>query len=173
MPNWCENTLDITGPEDSVNRFIMFAKGEETDNGTIIPLSFDSLYPEPNYDEVEVFPTITVSPVGNSSNMPDWWNWRNSNWGTKWDLDNHTTFDSGVGWANYMFDTAWGPPIELFVKVAADYPDLKFTLTYGESGMWFSGQAVYENGKMFSHTEGEYEAFFPEQAKELLEYSEE
>lgn len=171
MPNWCENELDVVGPENSVSHFINNAKATIEDK--IIPLSFDSLYPEPNYDEVEVFPNIIDSPAGNSSNMPGWWNWRNSNWGTKWDLDSHTQFDSGVGWANYIFDTAWGPPVELFDKVAADYPSLKFTLTFGESGMWFSGRTIWEFGKRFSHIEGEYEVFFPDEAKQLLEYSEE
>jgi hypothetical protein len=167
MPNWCDNTLEITGPEDSIKKFIESAKVIVEDKE--IPLSFDSLYPEPNYEEIEVFPVIIDSPAGNSSSMPDWWNWRNSNWGTKWDLDSYTMFDSGINWATYSFDTAWGPPIELFDKVSADYPSLKFVITYGEPGMWFSGQAIWEDGKMFSHTQGEYESFFPDEAKEWLE----
>jgi len=162
MPNWCRNDLDIVGQENVVNDFIEVAK-LEIDEG-IVPLCFANLYPEPDYDK---------NPSEDSSVMPDWYNWRIENWGTKWDLDINTQFDSGIGWASYVFDTAWSPPLELFDVVAGDYPALKFTLTFGEMGMWFSGRTVWQTGKRFSHIEGEYEAFFPEEAEQLLEYSEE
>lgn len=44
------------------------------------------------------------------------------------------------------FDTAWGPPIKLFDKVAQDYPNLVFRLRYKELSMSFKGVAEWRGG---------------------------
>lgn len=131
MPNWCENTLKVTGKEIELKRFVDAAKTDE------LELSFDKLVPMPK--ELE----NTKSP----GDTPNWWDWRIANWGTKWDLSadsTSVTIKRRVAW--YSFDTAWGPPTEWLEKVSVLFPKLKFILRYDEPGLCFKGKTIAENG---------------------------
>jgi len=82
--------------------------------------------------------------------MPDWYEWRVENWGTKWDvceveivepLAHEDVFDKS--WFSFRCWTAWGAPIPVWdklhsmgVEVQADYQD--------EGGM-FEGE--YHHGE--------------------------
>ncbi len=46
----------------------------------------------------------------------------------------------------FSFDCAWSPPVEAFNKIAEDYPQLDFYLTYEEPGMCFRGYARWNEG---------------------------
>src|SRR4051812_36437608 len=101
MPNWCHNTLTVTGEPNDVKSFITKVRGDDTR-----PLTFCAHVPEPNYD---------AEPADESSKFPDWYDWRWAHWGTKWD----TSFDEELrrpsvdttkpGVAVYKFSTAWSP----------------------------------------------------------------
>lgn len=132
MPNWCNNTLKVTGEETELKRFIDAVKTDKQ------VLSFDKLVPMPK--ELE----NTKSPGDN----PSWYEWRIANWGTKWDLDESIglTVKKRVAW--YSFDTAWGPPIEWMKAVSVLFSELKFVLRYEEPGVGFKGKAVAENGRV-------------------------
>ena len=122
MPNWCDNTLIVTGSNDRVKQFYD-QNIKKRDNDTIF--DFNSLYPCPNED--------------------DWYNWRIANWGTKWEGDvYHTEITDNkivVG-----FNSAWSPPEGWVMYVAQiHYPDLYFHLSYIETGEGFCG--VFEGNK--------------------------
>jgi len=82
----------------------------------------------------------------------DWmvlYGWHTINWGTKWNaycykkpskVDNNTMI--------YPFDTAWSVPVPVVITMAKQFPNLSFTLLYGEPGNNFSGRLRFENGKM-------------------------
>ena len=76
----------------------------------------------------------------------DWYNWRISNWGTKWDASEGGLHQSLPHELEASFDTAWAPPIEWLYKVTKKYKKLKFTLEYTEEGMGFEGKAYARNG---------------------------
>ena len=78
MPNWCMNEIAIQGDKSELKKFADKSKGKE--------LSLETYYPEPNYEEMEVDPVFPSPGEEKKSVMPDWWNWRVANWGTKWDL---------------------------------------------------------------------------------------
>jgi hypothetical protein len=100
-----------------------------------------------------------------------WYEWRCSNWGTKWDASfdgpfmalgaEGTDLEASVASQGstqtpeiviYKFDTAWGPP-EPFVQRASElYPEFEFELQFGEAGNGFAGYVIYKAGEQ---TEGE------------------
>jgi hypothetical protein len=142
MPNWCDNELVVSGPTSEVGRFLAAAKGEET------VLSFERLVPPP-----AEYPPLP----GCEKSDRDWYMWRVTNWGTKWDADEVTVeeLDPEQAWhdeqsdgdgvdgqlrsVGFTFDTAWGPPREWVVAASAQFPRLRFRLTYWEPCMEFHG----------------------------------
>jgi Ferredoxin-like domain in Api92-like protein len=112
MPNWCMNDLRISGNADEILSFI-------EDNKTDGEFCFKTLVPEPEY-----------------KNSEEWYDWRLSNWGTKWDVDGDVDVNKlDDGLYRLYFTTAWSPPIQWFETVIKSYPTLKFELHAGEPGM--------------------------------------
>lgn len=121
MPNITVNRLEVHGKPRHILGFARAASGETV-------LDFNRLHPIP--------PEIL-----NGDGMVCW-DWRNANWGQKWNADlplgyrkpeNFTDveliqlFHGGL-----FFRTAWGPPDALFDKVAKDFPELSFVLWHSQ-----------------------------------------
>lgn len=132
MPNWCENTLQVTGPAKEIKRFKKMAQGrgpgaKKTEK--VQPLSFHALVPQPKkYNTGE-----------------GWYNWRLSNWGTKWEASESRIIQDAKEILEYAFETAWGPPMEWLAKVGPKFPKLSLRLWYAEGGCYFAGVYVVEN----------------------------
>lgn len=103
MPNWCHDTLTVTGADpEAVHRFIEAVKPKEADLRIewenwpaydqsnrpefeaylkevreTVPLTFASLVPETWDREVKDADAM----------FPGWYQWRCDNWGTKWDAN--------------------------------------------------------------------------------------
>lgn len=125
MPNWCFNSLSVTGPAADLENFIIKASG----NNTAETLSLDALYPLPE-DE-------------------DWYEWQTTNWSTKWDINKEDLSmykELDVGHVSYSFPTAWSPPVNWLIKVCKDFPELSFELIYEESGEGYAGVMSCVNG---------------------------
>jgi hypothetical protein len=138
MPNWCHNTLDVTGRPDRVAEF------QEANSTPDQPLTFAAAAPEPPGDDDDCLQFHLV------------------HWGTKWDAvfstDRTLAFGAegmdvqasgaalGVqGSAEtrvYQFDTAWSPPLAWLVHASDQWPDLTFHLRFGEPGNDFAGEAT-------------------------------
>ena len=68
--------------------------------------------------------------------------WRNENWGSKWDIGDVYINDDGPQTAlTVSYDSAWSPHIEGFANLCARYPHLRVTIEYSESGAGFYGTA--------------------------------
>lgn len=80
--------------------------------------------------------------------VSDGFNWCCVNWGTKWDLIAAEVTDVGTGLLVH-FQTAWSPPVNGFSIVSKAFPGAKFELTYSELGADFCGAALIENGMVF------------------------
>lgn len=131
MPNWCDNTLIVTGSNDRVKQFYdqniqegNIEEGEET------IFNFNNLRPCPNED--------------------DWYNWRITNWGTKWNGIIHNT-EIADNKLVIDFNSAWSPP-EQWVRYVAEnhYPDLHFHLSFLETGAGFCGVLEGQGTEIFS-----------------------
>ncbi len=87
----------------------------------------------------------------------DWYNWRISNWGTKWSaIDVKITWKNTSGKCVIDFATAWTPPVPLVHTLSKQYPTCNFILYYDEPGMEFSGHVEYKNGELISQEHQRY-----------------
>ena len=159
MPNHTSNRLTLRGSNVEVARFMDDNRTEETDDvGSPIHLSFENLLPTPP----EMLESNAIKHGDSKAKMPDWYNWRVENWGTKWDA-----YDFPNDWVSVMpkdapnwlhlnwsmgevpnvlgFYTAWSPPTPWLVAVSEKY-DLEFMLEYADEGGGFVGYSIVSNG---------------------------
>ena len=130
MPNHCFNKIEIYGKEAS--KIASKIESEET------PFDFTKIFPEPDYDKVEVFSTFgeKTKPVTKDQ---AWWDWRVQNWGTKWNSYDCEVIELEDDEVEYNFYTAWSPPEGVIEKLREQYPDIEITAFYDEPGMEIAG----------------------------------
>lgn len=141
MPNWCDNILLVEGSEEDVHRWVERAASWDDPDEDTQPIHFSAFLPPPaNTDQFDLL------------------DWRVENWGTKWEPE---FFDMkrSCGKATYYFETPWGPPLEWVIQVSQQYPEMKFRVDYGEPGMDFSGEMIFQDGQVLHSSEGFYEDF--------------
>ena len=150
MPNWCSNEVTIEGTKEDMAKFI-----EEcfTDfKGTPV-LDFAKVLPEPDYNKPQKDGTHNKGVQKELHDvMPDWWNWRNLHWGTKWNLlpspEGNLTGYELVGQTDSFieldFDTAWSPPSGIYAAIYEKYPSLAINWFYREDGCQLAGWLPYD-----------------------------
>ena len=134
MPNWCNNSITIQGPTETVKT--LWEEAKTADNGSFGLLN--AMVPMPK----------ELEDTQGMSDGPNWYQWRVNNWGTKWDIsdegleftDNGDGTSSITGW----FDSAWSPPIEAYNTWLDDNDNCSLYATYEEGGMDFAG--IYDDG---------------------------
>ena len=131
MPNHCDQQVTITGPRALISQIeenLMHSEARFCD--LIAPMPFE----------------MWVAP--DQGNVGAWYEWRNENWGTKWDVcevegvGRRLIGDGTTKEVEFRCWTAWAPPIpiwdrlvDLGCKVEADYQD--------EGGMF---EGTYKDG---------------------------
>ena len=133
MPNWCYNKLTISHDHiDQVDRF---------EDAYMRTQLCETFLPEPK--DAEGNPLVGADYDENGKfKMPDWFTWRTTNWGTKWDFgydkDNGLEPTRVENEVSVSFDTAWSPPIGLYERLKV----LGYTVKayYFEPGMCFAGE---------------------------------
>tara|TARA_R110000851_G_scaffold57648_1_gene134250 strand:+ start:685 stop:1137 length:453 start_codon:yes stop_codon:yes gene_type:complete len=149
MPNWCSNEVQIDGTKEDIAKF-----KEEcfTDHKGESVLDFSKILPEPDYDKPKKDGTHNNGVQTElHSVMPDWWTWRNDNWGTKWnlvpnhdgDLTAYLTVEDGEDFIQLEFDTAWSPPNGIYEAITEKYQDLSINWFYREDGVQMAGWLPY------------------------------
>ena len=149
MPNWCFNRLTVDTTTDNGKKLAKaFEPKYKSEDGT----SEFEMYAQPMQDLMPC-PQDLLDTEASFSKEPnekqlanqkkygfsDWYGWRVSNWGTKWDArvveyDDHNPNETYV-----MFDTAWSPPENFFRIFALLHSDAYFRNEYDEEGMGFEG----------------------------------
>lgn len=146
MPNWCECSLQVSGPTKEVKAFVKKAKHKATsdDDDKYSELSMNNFIPMPK----------------NLLDGEGWYEWRLKNWGCKWDLSNaqkvfvsRESSTTGEMMVEYIFESPWSPPNKFIEQVAKMYPLLLFTLKYKEPGMCFQGTIVAQGDDYFDNEE--------------------
>jgi hypothetical protein len=159
MPNYVTNKLTVRGENAALLR-------SENEGGEY-PLDFRVVVPHPDdwnavqkgeesYWEKYGKPTIE-SVYGEHFWLP----WRRNHWGTKSNpRDTEVFVDEKKGEVVYTFDTAWSAPDKWLATAAERYPDLSFSLEYGEEGNHYSGCIRFKVGIKISHEGGPFTRFF-------------
>ena len=151
MPNWCNNSITITGPKDKITSLYAEAvKGDVAGQETGL---LNSMVPMPQ----ELHDTTAPSQDG-----LNWYDWRVANWGTKWEVSSEglELSEDGTeitGW----FDSAWAPPLGAFSTFLERNEDCSLECYYEEPGMDFAGK--------FSGDGGTYDDSYIEGIQEICE----
>ena len=149
MPNWCNNTITLTGPKEKITK--IYEKAKE-DNAFL-----QQLYPMPTELEGTTADGSVNEELVAKTGASDWYNWRVENWGTKWEVDAEglELSDDGTtitGW----FDSAWAPPIHAYETFLTENEDCSISSLYYEGGMDFAGK--WEDFADMTVTPGDFTA---------------
>lgn len=127
MPNWCDNTLLIKGPERSLKNFLSFISSKNGADGVLQSFDFNL----------------------------DWYNWPVNYWGTKWNIENYDDMEEDCqnNSVRIFFSTAWSPSIPITYALSLMFPLLTFDHLYCEEGNNFQGQCAIQNGIVAFETE--------------------
>ena len=138
MPNWCNNTITISGPIRTIEKLYYDHTVKDADDETGL---LDGMRPMP----VELHDTTSPSDEAN------WYDWRVANWGTKWEvgsegLEYSEDPDNGTAEITGWFDSAWAPPVEAYNYFIENNKDCHISAMWHEPGMDFGGE--YEDGEI-------------------------
>ena len=177
MPNYCNNVVEIRGPQKVVKALVDHR------------LDFMKIYPYPkDLDIVAGRSGADDSPeqiqlvAAEESNLKkygykNWYDWCVNNWGTKWNAggDNdamQVDFDEDVGdqgIALFQFDTAWAPPLGVLEKLMDTHPELSIECRYHEPGVGFMGVWTDGHDRCYDNIEGSKDTFWQSDDGRLLD----
>lgn len=124
MPNWCNNSLVVSGPKADQDSF------------------YEAIKHEGDFRLIEAFLPASEYHSTQAGYNNGGYEWCITTWGTKWpegELQVH--YDPNA--INMSFETAWAPPLPAIEKIAALWPTLTFYIEWSEPGMQFCGAALY------------------------------
>lgn len=139
MPNWCSNTLELSGDKEVIKKITDWHKDRQSGKTDDVGL-FSLFYPTPK----ELATTTYPNPEPNEDlikkfGSSNWYDFQTTNWGTKWDANEVCMAVESENGIRLSFDTAWSPPIAFYEKLSRDYPELNISASYYESGCDFCG----------------------------------
>jgi len=153
MPNWCSNSVRITGPNPKIEKLKKAIEANEF---------LHHLFPMPaELKGTTAGPQATTraekqarARLTKKYGYDNWYDWSINNWGTKWEVvtDDHnkpevtelTEQNEGESELNFYFETAWSPPIGAYEKYLTDNEEVSIFATYYEPGCDFMG--VWDSG---------------------------
>ena len=141
MPNWCSNSVVFRSKDtQAISRL-----AEEFSKEKGEPFAYLRQQPE-EFPEVEKSYITFVGDNGErgqiESSLPNWYQWRLANWGTKWDAAYADVLSQSDTEILVQFDTAWSPPIALYDYLTEQGWEIE--AEYREEGLCFEGK--YTNG---------------------------
>jgi hypothetical protein len=172
MPNWCHNTLTVSGEEGPLRAFL--AAGQVSED--YARRQYEEWRPRKDREPFEQFlaELRASQPIALAMLVPDeeagdgWYEWRLEHWGTKWELafEGGSFFAVGAetmdveaseaargmsgspeaGALVFKFDTAWSPPVAGFLAVSEKHPELEFRLRFAEVGHDYAGEVLLVHG---------------------------
>lgn len=141
MPNWCNNTVEISHPDRSKMEALASAVREGNFCKHIIPVPrelTDTVAPSREDPEVQ-------AQLRAKYGAADWYDFCVNHWGTKWDVDAYVPEDVVVNQYNsvfFGFDSAWSPPVGIYEALVEQ--GFEVEAMYYEPGMAYCG--VWQNG---------------------------
>lgn len=148
MPNWCFNSLCVSGSNKAIAEFAKWLeKGEGDDSG----FKLNKIDPLPAALDGSQSPTENpesdwAKEMREKYGFDNWYDWQIAHWGTKWDVNaDCEKTDNGFC---ITFESAWSPPTTAILTLAKEFSSLSFDLLYQESGMGFAGKMSIKGSKM-------------------------
>jgi hypothetical protein len=133
MPNWCYNSINITGHKDKIKALWDMATGDN-EHGLL-----HGLAPMP----AELIPTLDGERLAEPyQGFDHWYDWRLDKWGAKWEIDAENLAyetDGTTATLSGWFESAWSSPLEALKTYADANPDVEIEVFYQEEGMDFAG----------------------------------
>ncbi len=169
MPNWCNNTLEISHPDIKMMRRVVkgYNRGrllnefipvppELSDAGMTMQKLMERRNKPYNADYERELNKITEELNKKYFGYKDWYDFCVAEWGTKWDigLGDYGTIltpdDARKGHISIAFDSAYSPPIDAYIKLK----EMGFEITayYYESGMAFCGSWIDGDDQYYNIT---------------------
>ena len=133
MPNWCSNSIRIRSTDEQSLKLLRAYEDYHT-------VMCDK---NQSYSFMDWF-----HPTPEDKKQEGWYEWRNSNWGCKWDFnmgDSYLEFDKledGNIELTFSADSPWSPPIAFYDWMVNR--GFAVEAEYSEEGMGFAG--VYKDG---------------------------
>ena len=130
MPNWCFNSITISGEKDKITRI-----------KTILDLREDNYF--------------FKSLLGEAS-KDNWYDENINNLGTKWDVSTEdTSIDYSDDTISFQCESAWSPPVAGMVTICKKY-DVECEMNYEESGNDFYGRTTIKSDGTYVEEDYEY-----------------
>ena len=143
MPNWCDNTLNISNADKS---------------------KIDALETELQKKDSEILKLLRPYEG-------EWdYGWCVENWGTKWDARVIDYFRDGDNSISITFETAWGPPLTLYSYLYESDEGWEIDAYYNEPGMCFAGTWYNGSDDLYEYAElsaDEIDEELPEELNEM------
>jgi len=140
MPNWCDNTLRVTGDAEALKRFVVDITNED-ESITILK----NLVPFPAELEGPEITALGGEVVGRAF-TDDGYSWCLRNWGTKWG-DCETEITVNDDYLVIRFQSAWSPALAGIERISRLFPTLTFQTDWVEEGLQSIGAASYQDGR--------------------------
>jgi hypothetical protein len=123
VPNWCLNNATITHDDPAKLKELVDA-----------------------YKRGELIEHYRPTPKDENGKLDEeWYDWRVTNWGTKWDVGGEDAFCERMVTADntvvLSFDSAWSPPIEFYSFMKSEH-GFDIRASYFEPGMGFCGDWI-------------------------------
>ena len=146
MPNWCENQISITGPNSVIDKIEKIINADDSHENTGL---LDFFHPMPKELEGTTSPSsASDKPQPKVDGFDNWYDWRNANWGTKWEVCEFYGVDRSYinddeSQITVGFSSAWAPPLEAYQRFIDKHPVI-LEARYYEPGCDFMG--IWDNG---------------------------
>ena len=168
MPNYCNNVVEIRGPEQVVKALVDhrldFMKIHPYPRDLDITAGREGADDSPEQIRLVAAEQANLAQYG----YKNWYDWCVSEWGTKWNAGGEDNEDMQIDFdvdgddsiALFQFDTAWAPALGVLQKLMADHPELHIECRYNEPGVGFMG--VWTNGqdRCYDQIPGSKDAFW-------------
>jgi hypothetical protein len=151
MPNWCNNSITVSGPTEEVDKFEKFLNEKDGKEW------FDFFLPCPQELKDGGPVGFSAEPDENAKSLiekygaSDWYSWSVNNWGCKWNCDAQEWKRDGDE-ITFWFDSPWAPPTELYNYIYRE-TDFLVDAEYHEEGMCFVGQFVDGEDNFYEYSD--------------------
>jgi hypothetical protein len=129
MPNWFYFTIEVDGTNEDVQEFVQNVKGSAKFDTEDREFDFNHFIPQPDNIFRENIGSDKKEEL-DAQGVPNWYDWNNANWGTKWNASCDDVIDDiNGGMYSYNLRTAWSDPRPVLERMIEMYPHLNFLIT--------------------------------------------